>query len=395
MDGCKIGFWWIGICQTLLVILWGNAIRFFWGSLPSPIHPNGGVSPRNFNIPKGYFEIESQIKYTEGGFYVSPLQKNFKGKDNMKKFQDIYESVLDLIEEGKNSNILATLKFTAARANFENLNKRTYPKSVLDKAVLDFNKEIKKSNVSGIVSNLDHSKEIFPSLSQASHLVSKLWMEGDLMKGEAKILNTSKGRDIMTVLKAGAKAGISIKGLGKIDKNGFIEDDGSYKLLSADIVNKPSFDKDVQISSANLFESANPQLKEEQKEIVSILEFNFLVERLIEEDFESLPESEKSQEKREELYDKNWDKCAEKVENSLKKVGKVVEEVKQKIKIEENFPISEAHFGMAKLSGYKGNLNEFMEIREKQNDPLLSQFREAQISGYEKDFETFKKENQK
>ena len=184
----------------------------------------------------------------------------------MKKFQDIYESVLDLlVEEGKNPNVLATLKFTAARADSQNLNHRTYPKSVLDKAVEDFNNEIKKSNVTGIVSNLDHSKEIYPSLSQASHLVSKLWMDKDLMKGEAKILNTSKGRDIMTVLKAGAKAGISIKGLGKINKNGFIEDDGSYKLLSADIVNKPSFDKDVSISAQNLFETSKPFLKEDQK----------------------------------------------------------------------------------------------------------------------------------
>ncbi len=307
----------------------------------------------------------------------------------MRNFQDIYESVLELISEEKNPNILATLKFTAARSDTKNLNGRTYHKETLAKACLDFNQEIKKANVSGIVSNLDHSKEIYPSLSQGSHLVSKLWMDKDLMRGEAKILNTTKGRDILTILKAGAKAGISIKGTGEIDKNGFIET-SSYSLKSCDIVNKPSFGADVEISSANLFESANPLLVEDQKNEVSILDFNFLTEKLLSDAFGNKP-----QEDWEKFCDENWQKFADQVEKSLEKVGKTIEESKR-VEIEiKDFPISEVHFGMAKLSGYTGNLNQFMEIRENQNDPLLNQFREAQLSGYEKDFESYKKENSK
>ena len=307
------------------------------------------------------------------------------------KLQEIYESTLALISEEKNPNVLATLKFTGARANFQNLNKRTYPISVLSKAVEDFNQEIKKANVSGIVSNLDHSKEVYPSLSQASHLITKLWMDGDLMKGEAKILNTTKGKDIMTVLKAGAKAGISIKGLGNIDKDGFILDDGNYKLLSADIVNKPSFDKDVSISAQNLYESANPQLREEQKNEVSIYDFNFLVEKLLDDAFGNSP-----REGWLEFAEKNWEEYAGRVEVALEKVGKTSEEPKQKVEVKiEDVHISEAHFGMAKLSGYKGTLDQFMGLREKQNDPLLSQYREARLSGYKKDFQTFTKEHLK
>lgn len=319
--------------------------------------------------------------------------------------QEIYESVFELIEEAKNPHILATFNMILAKADFENSNHRTYPKNVLKKATEDFNKEIKKQNVTGILANLDHAQGAYPELSKGSHLITKLWMDGDLMKGTAKILNTSKGRDVMTILKSGVKPGISIKGVGNLSKDGVIKDDGMYKLMSADIVNKPSFGDITKITSANLFESVNNMIKEkEEKFDIGIGEFNDLVNNMIEHEFLiSFPDAnflEVGTKKAFEKYmDEHWATYAELAEKELKPliVQKPSLEKEGKIAQGEVYTSEERMYDEALESGYDRDFDTFkkeilpvIEQPEKE-DNLRAEFDEYRRSGGLANFETFKK----
>lgn len=319
---------------------------------------------------------------------------------------EIYESVFELIKEAKNPNILATLNLTLAKADFENDNHRTYPKKVLKKATEDFNKEIKKQNVTGILANLDHAQGAYPELSKGSHLITKLWMDGDLMKGTAKILNTSKGRDVMTILKSGVKPGISIKGVGNIDKKGFIKDDGTYKLMSADIVNKPSFGDITKITSANLFESVNNMIKEkEEKFDVSIQEFNDEVDRQIKHQFSiSFPDvnfNEAPVRKAfEEYTEKNWEQISERVEKVYKKSGKIIEksplEKERETAQGEVYTSEERMYDEALEAGYDRDFDTFKSeilpaIKQPEEENLRMEFDEYRQSGGLRNFEEFKK----
>lgn len=322
------------------------------------------------------------------------------------KLQEIYESVFELIEEAKNPNILATLKFVGAKADFENSNKRTYPKKILTKAVEDFNDEIRKQNVTGILANLDHAQGAYPSLNKGSHLITKLWMDGDLMRGEAKVLNTSRGRDVMTILKSGIKPGISIKGHGNLSKDGVIKDDGTYKLFSADIVSKPSFGDVTKISSANLFESVNSMIKEkEEKFDIGIEEFNALVDSMIEHEFLiSFPDanfSEPNIKKAFEKYvDKNWAMYAELTEKGLEplKIEKTEFEKKTKtVKGEvDTYTDEERMYDEALEAGYdrpfetfKAEILPTIQQPEKEEN-LRAEFSEYKQSGGLQDFKKFK-----
>ena len=317
--------------------------------------------------------------------------------------QEIYESVFELAEEAKNPNILATLNITLAKADFENANKRTYPKKVLKKATEDFNNEIKKQDLSGILANLDHAQGAYPELSKGSHLITKLWMDGDLMRGTAKILNTSKGRDVMVILKSGVKPGISIKGVGNIGKDGTIKDDGSYKLMSADIVNKASFGDITKITSAELFESVNNMIKEkEEKFDVSIEEFNDIVNKMIKHEFEiGFPDANflepNTQKALERYIDEHWLMYSEIIEKELKPltVEKSPLEKKTEKAKGEIYPDEERAYNEAICSGYNGTFEVFKKevlpaLSEKENN-LGMEFDEYRKSGGIKNFEAFKK----
>ena len=78
---------------------------------------------------------------------------------------------------------------------------------------------------------------------KASHLITDLWWEGNVLMGEGEILPTPHGRILESLIKSGVRVGISSRGVGNGQVrpgDGVLVIGESYKLITFDIVADPS-----------------------------------------------------------------------------------------------------------------------------------------------------------
>src|SRR5690606_23895587 len=94
----------------------------------------------------------------------------------------------------------------------------------------------------GLVGGWDHPTDSIIHFEKASHVITKLWWEGNDLMGEGEILNTPHGRLLRSLLNDGVRVGISSRGVGngKVDENGILVIGESYKLITFDAVADPS-----------------------------------------------------------------------------------------------------------------------------------------------------------
>ncbi len=174
----------------------------------------------------------------------------------MNKYKDVFEGLVAEIKETPNTNFLATMKIKWGKSDEWNKNKRYYPDLVAGSAIEDFDKASKK-NV-GVVGQLDHPTSGGTLLSNASHLVSGVWKDKNkVWWADCKILNTSKGKDLMTVLKTGTTIGASLRGFGETDKDGKVK--AGLKISAIDFVHSPSFGASATVDQSSVFESYVPE----------------------------------------------------------------------------------------------------------------------------------------
>jgi hypothetical protein len=93
-----------------------------------------------------------------------------------------------------------------------------------------------------LIGELDHPTDSIVHFSNASHLVTKLWWEGNILMGEGEVLNTPSGMILKKLLEANVGVGISSRGVGngKVNENGILVIGESYKLITFDAVADPS-----------------------------------------------------------------------------------------------------------------------------------------------------------
>lgn len=128
-------------------------------------------------------------------------------------------------------------KFQEAEA--VNKNKRIYPYAILDENV---KKLVPIIEARGLVGELDHPTDSIIHFEKCSHVITKLWWEGNNLMGEGEILNTPHGRILKSLLSDGVRVGISSRGVGngRSDENGILVIGESYKLITFDAVADPS-----------------------------------------------------------------------------------------------------------------------------------------------------------
>lgn len=128
-------------------------------------------------------------------------------------------------------------KFQEAEA--VNKNKRMYSYSVLNENVKKLHECIKAR---GLVGELDHPEDSIIHFEKASHIITKLWWEGNILMGEGEILNTPHGKILKALINDGVRVGVSSRGVGngKTNENGILVIDESYKLITFDVVADPS-----------------------------------------------------------------------------------------------------------------------------------------------------------
>ena len=144
-----------------------------------------------------------------------------------------------VINEGTNGNKRLLMQGKFQKCDEVNNNGRSYPRPILEAQVQAIQDKI---NERSLVGALDHPANDAIHLSQASHLITKLWVEknGDVM-GECEILSTPNGKIVEALLDCGVKIGISSRGVGSVTegiKGKIVNED--FKLITFDLVSDPS-----------------------------------------------------------------------------------------------------------------------------------------------------------
>lgn len=150
------------------------------------------------------------------------------------------EPLSEAVEPGKEPEYY--LEGVFIQCNRKNRNGRIYPMSVVEPEVERYKREyVDRNRGFGV---LNHPVDGNPSidLKEVSHMITKIWRDGDFFKCRAKILDTPNGRIVKAMIKEGCQLGVSTRALGSVTmKEGinYVNDD--FHLITAgDIVFEPS-----------------------------------------------------------------------------------------------------------------------------------------------------------
>jgi hypothetical protein len=159
----------------------------------------------------------------------------------MKLICELQEAVdYELVEASGEKPKQYFIEGISMQSETKNKNGRIYPLSVLEKEVNRYVKEyVEPKRAFG---ELGHPDGPTVNLDRVSHLIEELYPEGNNIIGKAKILDTPNGKIVKELLNAGAKLGVSSRGMGTLEKRGqtnVVKDD-FYLATAGDIVADPS-----------------------------------------------------------------------------------------------------------------------------------------------------------
>lgn len=154
------------------------------------------------------------------------------------KVKIITESLSNVkyIQEGEGSDKELFIEGIFSTADIENKNGRKYRKETLKRQVESLQEDIKKNRLFG---ELNHPDQIQVDPERYAILIKELKWEDGNIKGKAKVLGTPLGNIIKAVIDAGGAIGISSRGTGTVDEDGYVNDK-NYKLITWDVVGNPS-----------------------------------------------------------------------------------------------------------------------------------------------------------
>ena len=158
----------------------------------------------------------------------------------MKLITENIEDVEYITEETKEGKKVYSIRGIFMQADVKNRNGRVYPKDILTNEVIRYNKEF--INNKRAFGELGHPEGPVVNLERVSHMINKLYPDGNNFIGEAKILDTPYGKIVKNLIDEGAKLGVSSRGMGTLvhkDGANHVKDD-FYLATAADIVADPS-----------------------------------------------------------------------------------------------------------------------------------------------------------
>ena len=147
---------------------------------------------------------------------------------------------LSLVESKENpSDKRMRVKGKLQEADVKNGNGRVYPLEILKKQVDEYIKGPVSSKTA--TGELDHPESSVINLNNVSHLITKVWWEGNDVMGELLLLNTPSGKIAQEIVSAGIPLGISSRGMGSVKQLGeTVEVQDDFELLCWDLVSVPS-----------------------------------------------------------------------------------------------------------------------------------------------------------
>jgi hypothetical protein len=124
------------------------------------------------------------------------------------------------------------------RADTLNQNGRVYPRSVLEREIINYQKFIKENRALG---ECDHPDTSVIELKNVSHIVRSAEIQGEDVVGTIEILDTPNGKIVQSLIESGVTLGISSRGVGSTRSEGntqVVQDD--FQLICFDMVSEPS-----------------------------------------------------------------------------------------------------------------------------------------------------------
>lgn len=141
--------------------------------------------------------------------------------------------VLEHSNEGDQKSL--HLNGICIQGDIKNANQRVYSSQEIGKAVKTLNEQI--SGGYSVLGEVDHPADLRINLDRVSHMITKMWMDGPNGYGKLKILPTPMGKLIESMLEAGVKLGVSSRGSGDVDSNGYVQ---GFEIITVDVVAQPS-----------------------------------------------------------------------------------------------------------------------------------------------------------
>jgi len=121
----------------------------------------------------------------------------------MKLITENIEDVEYITEETKEGKKVYSIRGIFMQADVKNRNGRVYPKEILTNEVIRYNKEF--INNKRAFGELGHPEGPVVNLERVSHMINKLYPDGNNFIGEAKILDTPYGKIVKNLIDEGAK----------------------------------------------------------------------------------------------------------------------------------------------------------------------------------------------
>jgi hypothetical protein len=145
----------------------------------------------------------------------------------------------ELIKESRlNNDGKIILKGPIQKSNTLNQNGRIYPRIILEREIMNYQKLIQENRAMG---ECDHPDSSVVELKNVSHVVKEAYMQGDVVYGAIEILDTPSGKIIQSLIESGVTLGISSRGVGSTKRQGdtqIVQDD--FQLICFDMVSEPS-----------------------------------------------------------------------------------------------------------------------------------------------------------
>lgn len=142
--------------------------------------------------------------------------------------------VTETLDNGKGGKDLY-MEGIFVQANKRNQNQRIYPGQEIKTAVGSIQERIDQGF--SVLGEADHPEDLQVNLDRVSHMIEKMWINGDDGHGRLKLLPTPMGNICKTLLEAGARLGVSSRGSGEVGNDGIVK---GFEIQTVDIVANPS-----------------------------------------------------------------------------------------------------------------------------------------------------------
>lgn len=214
--------------------------------------------------------LSGQFHYNPDALLNSPttVKENISTikKSELKDYRPV---LLETIQNEPNKPFL--VRTILQSAGVKNLNGRMYSKDILER---EASKYMAKVNERRALGQLDHpstgtSSDSLVLLKEASHLIVKMYWQGNDLYGILEILNTPSGQIAKQLIMDRVQLGISSRGLGTVTKTneGVDKVDDDYDLISFDLVSENSVPnaklETLQESISPIIVSTPPKLSKE------------------------------------------------------------------------------------------------------------------------------------